>query len=109
MALAEIIEQLESCGYECEAGPLELNAAFVEVKGMVSRWKAIEALYDAVDDYIYSPDDNAYPDDYCNPEFLADLRIAFLDVVDTLEAEKQARAALAGARGEGANSHEAHL
>lgn len=27
-----IIEQLESCGYECEGGPLELNTAFVALR-----------------------------------------------------------------------------
>lgn len=26
--LNEIVEQLKSCGYECEAGPLENNVAF---------------------------------------------------------------------------------
>ncbi|MCG8400859.1 MAG: hypothetical protein MJA84_04605 [Firmicutes bacterium] len=29
MGLPEIIRQLESCGYTCEAGPLEKNEAFV--------------------------------------------------------------------------------
>jgi hypothetical protein len=32
MTLAEIIEQLEACGYECEAGPLENNVAWQELK-----------------------------------------------------------------------------
>ena len=31
-SLAEIIEQLESCEYRCEAGPLRLNLAFIELK-----------------------------------------------------------------------------
>ncbi len=30
--LPEIIEQLESCNFECEAGPLELNMAFIRLK-----------------------------------------------------------------------------
>lgn len=32
MTLKEIVEQLESCGYECEAGPLSNNTAFIELK-----------------------------------------------------------------------------
>lgn len=32
MNLKEIVEQLEKCGFECEAGPLENNTAFVELK-----------------------------------------------------------------------------
>jgi hypothetical protein len=35
MNLAEIIEQLESCAFRCEAGPLERNVAFVALKAMV--------------------------------------------------------------------------
>jgi hypothetical protein len=31
-SLADIVQQLESCGYRCEAGPLELNIAFIELK-----------------------------------------------------------------------------
>lgn len=34
MTLSEIITQLESCGFTCEAGPLEKNAAFVALKAM---------------------------------------------------------------------------
>ena len=30
--LAEIVEQLESCGYECEAGVMTMNVAFQELK-----------------------------------------------------------------------------
>ncbi|WP_396135494.1 hypothetical protein [Bacillus sp. 3255] len=32
MSLQEIIEQLESCGFTCEAGPLKTNAAFQVLK-----------------------------------------------------------------------------
>lgn len=32
--LKEIVEQLESCGYECEAGKLEFNVAFIALKKM---------------------------------------------------------------------------
>jgi hypothetical protein len=32
--LKEIIKQLESCGYTCEAGPLENNVAFIELKSL---------------------------------------------------------------------------
>lgn len=31
-ALRGIVEQLESCGYECEAGPLENNTAFLALR-----------------------------------------------------------------------------
>jgi hypothetical protein len=31
-SLLEIVEQLESCSYRCEAGPLSLNLAFQELK-----------------------------------------------------------------------------
>ncbi|WP_198156241.1 hypothetical protein [Paenibacillus sp. D9] len=30
--LQEIVEQLEWCGYECEAGKLHMNVAFEELK-----------------------------------------------------------------------------
>lgn len=32
MELKEIVEQLESCGFECVAGPLENNTAFIALK-----------------------------------------------------------------------------
>lgn len=32
MSLAEIAEQLQSCNYECEAGALDNNVAFIELK-----------------------------------------------------------------------------
>jgi len=32
--LKEIIKQLESCGFTCEAGPLENNTAFLELKDL---------------------------------------------------------------------------
>ncbi|KAA0941611.1 hypothetical protein FQ087_20865 [Sporosarcina sp. ANT_H38] len=32
MNLKEIVEQLQKCGFECEAGPLENNTAFIELK-----------------------------------------------------------------------------
>lgn len=34
MSLLEIIEQIESCAYECEAGTLENNLAWVELRQM---------------------------------------------------------------------------
>lgn len=37
MILPEIIVQLEACRFECEAGPLEMNVAFVELKKMATR------------------------------------------------------------------------
>ncbi|MED3571951.1 hypothetical protein [Cytobacillus praedii] len=30
--LKEIVEQLKSCGFSCEAGPLENNIAFIELQ-----------------------------------------------------------------------------
>jgi hypothetical protein len=30
--LSEIVSQLERCDYRCEAGPLRLNLAFIELK-----------------------------------------------------------------------------
>jgi hypothetical protein len=32
MTLKEIVEQLESCGFTCEAGPLENHVAFIDLK-----------------------------------------------------------------------------
>lgn len=32
MDLRKIVEQLEACGFECEAGPLENNVAFIALK-----------------------------------------------------------------------------
>lgn len=32
MNLKEIVEQLEKCEFECEAGSLENNTAFIELK-----------------------------------------------------------------------------
>jgi len=34
-ALQMIVEQLESCEYECEAGPLENNTVFVALKELI--------------------------------------------------------------------------
>lgn len=33
--LSELIRQLESCGYRCEAGPLENNLAYIELRRRV--------------------------------------------------------------------------
>lgn len=35
--LKEIVEQLESCKYECQAGPLENNVAFIELKELAEQ------------------------------------------------------------------------
>ena len=32
MTLTEIVEQLEVCGFTCEAGSLEMNEAFIALK-----------------------------------------------------------------------------
>jgi hypothetical protein len=37
MTLAEIVKQLESCNYECEAGPLANNVAFIALKNMLPK------------------------------------------------------------------------
>lgn len=37
MTLKECIEQLEYCNYECEAGKLECNVAFRQIKEVVER------------------------------------------------------------------------
>jgi hypothetical protein len=34
MNLSEIISEIESCGYTCEAGNLERNMAWIELKAM---------------------------------------------------------------------------
>jgi hypothetical protein len=36
MTLQEIVEQLESCNYECEAGTLENNVAWRELKQIIA-------------------------------------------------------------------------
>jgi hypothetical protein len=40
MTLAEIIEQLEACGYECEAGRLENNVVWQRLK----TWLMVEEV-----------------------------------------------------------------
>jgi hypothetical protein len=37
LELKEIIYQLEMCRFECEAGPLEMNEAFIALKEMDNR------------------------------------------------------------------------
>ena len=37
MTLAEIVEQLEFCDYQCEGGPLTNNIAFIELKRLGQR------------------------------------------------------------------------
>ena len=37
MTLGEIVKQLESCGYECEAGFLENNTAFIALKELAEK------------------------------------------------------------------------
>jgi hypothetical protein len=37
MTLREIVEQLQSCNYECEAGPLENNVAFVDLQRLADQ------------------------------------------------------------------------
>lgn len=35
--ITDIVNQLESCGYTCEGGPLEMNMAFIALKKMAKR------------------------------------------------------------------------
>lgn len=44
MKLLEIVEQLRSCNYECQAGPLETNVAFVELERLAQIDASVEAL-----------------------------------------------------------------
>jgi len=37
MTLAEIVEQLEFCDYQCEGGPIRNNIAFIELKRLSQR------------------------------------------------------------------------
>jgi hypothetical protein len=44
MNLEEIVEQLESCNYECEGGSLKNNVAFIKLKKMVGRGESGSGL-----------------------------------------------------------------
>lgn len=60
MNIQEIVKQLEWCGYTCEAGPLENNVAFIELKeiagkdqlikdmskDLIDLWEAVHKLQD---------------------------------------------------------------
>lgn len=48
MTISEIVEQLETCGYKCEAGPLENNVAFLELKQKAEDLDLFPDLIDAV-------------------------------------------------------------
>lgn len=48
MTLPEIIAQLEACRFECEAGPLEMNVAFVELKKMATRQEERMSKYNVL-------------------------------------------------------------
>ncbi|MCY8345038.1 hypothetical protein MOC74_06080 [Bacillus haynesii] len=43
MKLNKIVQQLKGCGFECEAGPLENNVAYIQLE------KFADALADALD------------------------------------------------------------
>ena len=45
MTLPEIITQLEACHFECEAGPLEMNIAFVELKQMAHNSESLRRAF----------------------------------------------------------------
>ena len=42
--LDEAIKQIESCGYNCEAGPLELNVAWEEIRRAVEEVERLREL-----------------------------------------------------------------
>lgn len=44
MKLREIVEQLRSCGYTCEAGALENNVAFMELERITQANESVDAL-----------------------------------------------------------------
>jgi len=46
MTLKECIRQLESCNFECEAGKLECNIAFKQLKDLVER---VEEVYNTIE------------------------------------------------------------
>ena len=51
---------------------------------MKTKNKELEALFDAVDNYLYSEiTDGGYPEGHCNPRYLEALRQAFLAAVGT--------------------------
>lgn len=52
MNLKQIVEQLESCNFECEAGPLENNVAFIELKRMAEFESKIEELAEQLAPYM---------------------------------------------------------
>jgi hypothetical protein len=54
MNLNKIVEQLEACNFKCEAGPLELNESFIELKKLAEKEAAKNAA---------STDDNDGLDD----------------------------------------------
>ncbi len=47
-ALLDIVKQLESCGFRCEAGPLELNVAFIELKQIAEREPVLQAALEEI-------------------------------------------------------------
>lgn len=51
---------------------------------MKTKNEELEALFDAVDDYLYSEvTGKGYPEGHCNPRYLEELRQAFLTAAGT--------------------------
>lgn len=58
MTLPEIVEQLRACQYECQAGALENNVAFVELERLAQSSASVDALLIGYEERIadYSDD-----------------------------------------------------
>jgi hypothetical protein len=46
MTLKEIVKQLEACKFKCEAGSLETNVAFIELKKMAEGKRKMYRVYE---------------------------------------------------------------
>lgn len=55
MDLIEIVKEIEKCGFECEAGPITNNLAFIELKNIA---RQTEELLTPMQPFIRIGDDN---------------------------------------------------
>jgi len=63
MILTEIVNQLKSCGFQCEGGPLENNVAFIELDKMAKTEQNREMhLYQCDDCVLVFGVETAYED-----------------------------------------------
>lgn len=56
----ELIEQLEMCGYECEAGILTMNVAFIELKQKLVEQENALRFYADFNNYSSNTAHNGY-------------------------------------------------